>query len=407
MKILVQKFGGSSVATEELRKLVAAKIINAKSNGYQVVVVVSAMGREGAPYATDTLLSIATKDNPELSSRELDLLMSCGEIISGVVLTGTLQSMGYKAKCLNGAQAGIITDNQHGDARIVKVDTTKILKALNENYIIIVTGFQGITAEGEITTLGRGGSDTTASALGVALNAEAIEIYTDVDGVKTADPRIVSEAKTLEKVTYNEVCHLAYEGAKVIHPRAVEIAAQKNIPLWVKCTFNEAPGTLVTNARPTIEQEALILGDRPVTGITQITDLTQINVNIKEQGGVQAAAKVFRVLADAGISVDFINVHPEQLIFTVKDNVAAKAEHILASLQYKLVLRSGCAKVAIVGAGMTGLPGVMASIAEALAVENIEILQSADSHITIWCLVDRQDMEGAVCALHKKFQLNK
>ena len=173
---------------------------------------------------------------------------------------------GYKSICLNGAQAGIITDNTFGDARIVKVDTRKIVDLLKQDYIIVVAGFQGITSDGEVTTLGRGGSDTTAAALGVALNAEMIEIFTDVGGVKTADPKIVSEAKTLGEVTYNEICHLAYEGAKVIHPRAVEIAAQKNIPLKVRCTFSNEPGTLVTNHRSTIEPEACITGDKPVTG---------------------------------------------------------------------------------------------------------------------------------------------
>ncbi|WP_227766561.1 aspartate kinase [Zhaonella formicivorans] len=407
MRILVQKYGGSSVATEEARQQVAAKIIAAKQEGYSLVVVVSAIGRQGAPYATDTLISLATKSNPELSQRELDLVMSCGEIISGVILAGTLQGMGYKSVCFTGAQAGIITDNQYGDARVVKIDTKRIVNALKDDYIVIVTGFQGVTADGEITTLGRGGSDTTASALGVALDAEAIEIYTDVDGVKTADPRIVAEAKTLTQVTYNEICHLAYEGAKVIHPRAVEIAAQKNIPLKVKCTFNEAPGTLVTNARHTLEQDPPLLNDRPVTGITQITNITQIKVILTGADGMQSAAKVFRSLADAGISVDFINVHPKELIFTVKESVAAKAQNILTKLGFNVELRPGCAKVSVVGAGMTGLPGVMASIVEALAEEKIEILQSADSYTTIWCLVEQKSMEKAVRALHNKFKLNE
>jgi aspartate kinase len=407
LKILVQKFGGTSVATEEMREQVVAKIKQAKMQGYGVVVVVSAIGRKGAPYATDTLLSLVNSEKVEPSPRELDLLMSCGEIISGVVLTSTLQKAGLKATCLNGAQAGIITDNIFGDARIVKVDTRRIVELLREDYIIVVTGFQGVTTDGEITTLGRGGSDTTAAALGVALNAEMIEIFTDVDGVKTADPKIVDEAKTLDKVTYNEICHLAYEGAKVIHPRAVEIASQKNIPLKVRCTFSDEQGTLVTNHRHTIEAETCILGDKPVTGITHITGITQIKVTLKESSDLNVTRKVFRALADVGISVDFINVQPQEILFTVKNHLAERALSILLDLSFDATIRKGCAKVSAVGAGMTGYPGVMAQIVEALSGEGIRILQSADSYTTIWCLVDEKDMSKAVRALHKIFRLNE
>jgi len=407
VKVLVQKYGGTSVATEEKREQVVAKIGQAKNAGYSLVVVVSAIGRKGAPYATDTLLSLVNSDNLEPSPRELDLLMSCGEIISGVILTSTLQKAGYKAICLNGAQAGIITDKTFGDARIVKVDTRKVVELLKQDYIVVVTGFQGVTPDGEITTLGRGGSDTTAAALGVALNAELIEIFTDVDGVKTADPKIVNEAKTLDEVTYNEICNLAYEGAKVIHPRAIEIAAQKNIPLKVRCTFNDEPGTLVTNHRNTIEPETWITGDKPVTGITQVTSITQIKVSLGKTVDLCLTSKVFRSLADVGISVDFINVHPTEILFTVKDQVVAKAQKVLEDMSLELAIRPGCAKVSVVGAGMTGRPGIMASIVEALSNEGIPILQSADSYTTIWCLVDQKDMEKAIRALHKKFHLDE
>lgn len=406
MKILVQKFGGSSLATAEARKQAASKIVAAKKMGYSLVVVVSAIGRQGAPYATDTLISVATKENPNLNERELDLLMSCGEIISGVLIVATLQKLGYKATCLTGAQAGIITDGHHGDAHILKIDTDKLKKLLEEGYIVVVTGFQGITEEGEITTLGRGGSDTTAAALGVALEAEAIEIYTDVDGVKTADPRIVANAQTLQHVTYNEVTHLAYEGAKVIHPRAVEIAAQKNIPLLVKSTFNDGPGTLVTNARQTLEQKSFSYSHRPVTGIAHIAGITQFRVYI-EGNSYQSTAQIFSSLAKAGISVDLININPEQVAFTVKNEVAENTQKILNKQGFKLKIRPGCAKVAVVGAGMMGVPGVMAAIAVALAEKGIEILQSADSHTTIWTLVDEKEMERAVCLLHDKFSLGK
>ncbi|MDS1029059.1 aspartate kinase [Bacillota bacterium LX-D] len=406
MRILVQKFGGSSVAKAELRQQVVSKIIAAKKQGYSLVVVVSAIGRKGDPYATDTLLSLAEKDNLELNSREKDLLMSCGEIISGVVLTGTIQKAGCKSICLSGYQAGIQTDNNYGDARILTINNERIMQLLKEDYIVVVTGFQGATHEGEITTLGRGGSDTTASALGVTLDAEAIEIYTDVDGVKTADPRIVSDAKTLDKVTYEEVCQLAYEGAKVIHPRAVEIAAQKSIPLKIKCTFTDDEGTLVINGEyQTIEQSCRNLNDKIITGITHISNIAQIKVPINSEDEAKASARVFKSLAEAGISIDFINAGVKELIFTVKEDLVDKACKILNSLSFEPQVKLGCAKVAVVGAGMTGKPGVMASVVDALAEENISILQSADSHTTIWCLVDQEVMEKAICALHRKFCL--
>lgn len=407
MKILIQKFGGTSVATAEMRQRVVKKIIEARNQGYQIVVVVSAMGRHGAPYATDTLIELAKSTSSNMSAREMDLILSCGEIISGVILAGSLQSAGYEAVCLTGAQAGIITDDRFGNASIQKVDAKRILVHLNQNRIVVVAGFQGITIDGEVTTLGRGGSDTTAAALGVALDAEAVEIYTDVDGIKTADPRIVDNAKTLDTVTYNEICQLAYEGAKVVHPRAVEIAMQKNIPLKIKCTFNDEPGTLVTNSRSSLDGSTTILNDRLITGITQIPGLTQLRVNTDTRDSGQIQVKIFKALALAKISVDFISVSPEAAVFTVKEEVASDAIKILENLDVPVSVRHGCAKVAAVGAGMTGIPGVMASIVEALAEEGIEVLQSADSYTSIWCLVERAKMERAVQALHRKFNLHQ
>lgn len=227
MRILVQKFGGTSVANPERRTQAAAKVAEAVGKGYSPVVVVSAIGRAGDPYATDTFLKMVSSIYSEVPKRELDLLMSCGEIISGAVMVSTLQSLGLEAVLLTGGQAGIITNNCFGDARIIRIEQEKILKHMEEGKVVVVTGFQGITEDGQITTLGRGGSDTTAAAIGVALNAEAIDIYTDVEGIMTADPRIVEDAKILDVVTYNEISHLAHQGAKVIHPRAVEIAMQK------------------------------------------------------------------------------------------------------------------------------------------------------------------------------------
>lgn len=402
MRILIQKFGGTSVATADKRAMVAQKIQQAKKSGFSIVVVVSAMGRKGDPYATDTLIEMVNEMSAETDLRELDIIMSCGEIISGVLLSSHLKNMGYPCCFLSGTQAGVITDSDHGNASILRIEPQKIIKKLQENSIVVVAGFQGSSEDGEITTLGRGGSDTTAAALGVALNAEAVEIYTDVDGIKTADPRLVHDTKTLEKVTYSEICQLAYEGAKVVHPRAVEIAMQKNIPLKIKCTFNDNPGTVISANGDSIERSSIRVTDRLITGIAHSTNITQIRIPVSSEDRF-LSKRVFSALALAGISVDFINILPELLLFTVKTDVAKKALKILENLNIQVEKKEGCAKVATVGAGMTGIPGVVSKIVEALTEQNIIIYQSADSYTSIWCLIDEKDLEKAVNALHKKF----
>lgn len=406
MRIIVQKFGGTSVVDDESRERVSEKIISEKMSGKLPVVVVSAIGRKGAPYATDTLISLAKGVNADTNPRELDLLMACGEVISGVILTTLLESKGHPAVFLTGGQAGILTDDTFGDARILKVQPHKIMQHLSDGKLVVIAGFQGITDDGEVTTLGRGGSDTTASAIGVALKAEVIDIYTDVDGVKTADPRIVDDAKTLELVTYNEVCNLAHEGAKVIHPRAVEIAMQKNIPIRVRSTFSDHPGTLVTS-KSEILDEIDMDNYRLITGITFKTDVTQLKIFTRDSSSAKdLQLKIFKTMANEEISVDFINVHPHAVIYTVKDADVSHALDVLGALGLDVEVQRDCAKVSTVGAGMTGIPGVMASIVEALTDEGVEILQSADSYTTIWVLVKTVDLARAVRALHEKFQLN-
>lgn len=406
MDIVVQKFGGTSVATAETRRQAVGKILACKNSGHSVVVVVSAMGRKGEPYATDSLLSVVGEINGDLSCRELDLLLSCGEIISSVVLAAMLQNAGYKALSLTGVQAGIITDGVFGSAHIVRVKPDLIQKYLEEDYIVVVAGFQGASEEGEITTLGRGGSDTTAAALGVALGAKVVEIYTDVNGLMTADPRIVQNTKTLDRVTYNEICQLAHEGARVIHPRAVEIAMAGNIPIRIMSTFSDEAGTLITNHLAAYEGTS-IEGDRLITGITQIVGVTQICIDTSGLGNPNFNMELLLRLAREGISIDFINVSKDRTVFTVPDKVGEKAEKIIREFNVEPVLRPGCAKVAAVGAGMTGVPGVMARIVGALTRGNVQILQSADSYTTIWCLVDSKDMCTAVKALHQEFGLGE
>ncbi|RDW19533.1 aspartate kinase [Oceanobacillus arenosus] len=401
MQLLVQKYGGTSVQSKENRKHVIKHIKDALVQGYKLVVVVSALGRKPDPYATDTLLGLVDHSANHNANRELDLLMACGEIISAVVLTSELKNQQIKSLALTGAQAGIITSMDYNNARIKTVDTTRILQELNHHDVVVVAGFQGQTVQGEITTIGRGGSDTTAAALGASLLAEQIEIFTDVDGVMTADPRLVENARHLEMVTYTEICNLAYQGAKVVHPRAVEIAMQSNIPMRIRSTYTNLPGTYVTSAT-NLEIE---IPDRLITGIAHIASISQIKVQTKE-AAYRVQSEVFKAMAAAGISVDFINMSPTGVIYTIPDYLTSEAVSILESLGFHPEVTENCAKVSAVGAGMTGEPGVISKIVQALTDAGIEILQSADSHTTIWVLVMEKDLNIAVNALHEVFKLS-
>lgn len=406
MRIIVQKYGGTSLATPDLRSRVCDIVTANRDKGIGIVVVVSAMGRETAAYATDTLIKLMREANPNPPVREMDILMSCGETISGVLLASQLSARGLPAIFLSGEQAGIVTDGNYGDAHIIYVNPQKIMDCLEAGLVVVVAGFQGNAENGELTTLGRGGSDTTASALGVALDAEYIDIFTDVEGVMTADPRIVGNARLLDAITYNEICQLAREGAKVVHPRAIEIAMQKSIPLRVRCTFTDSVGTIVANQIPGQDNRLRIIADRMITGITYTSNIAQIRINTSafaERKGIEL--KVFKSLALADISVDFINVQPEIIHFTVNIEQAAKTVEVLKNLDLLPEIEMNCAKVAIVGAAMTGIPGVMSKVVEALTENNIAILQSGDSYTNIWCLVKREYMEKAVQALHDKFEL--
>lgn len=409
MKIIVQKFGGTSLKTSESRTRVCEIIKNTLNNDAdnRVVVVVSAMGRENDPYATDTLINLAKNINPQIPARELDYLMACGEIISGVLLSAQLNLYGINAQFFTGSKAGIVTDDQHGDAHILYVNNQNLLKALKEGIVPVVAGFQGVSEKGEVTTLGRGGSDTTASALGVALNAQIIDIFTDVEGIMTADPRIVDNARLLNIITYNEVCQLAREGVKVVHPRAVEIAMHGGIPLRIRSTFSDSEGTLITNYVSDSNNIRLI-SDTLITGVTYASNIAQFKINLSNKDKDQKLElKVFKSLALKGISVDFINVQPEVIMFTVPSDAASRAIEVLEGIDLYPDVEFNCAKVAVVGAAMTGIPGVMARVVEALTEEGIPILQSGDSYTNIWCLVKKEHMAKAVKALHDIFELGK
>lgn len=398
MKILVQKFGGTSVSTHERRALVVNKILKAKEEGFYPVVVVSAMGRKGQPYATDTLLSLISDEFKKCNSLGVDLLMSCGEVISTVITSDELAKNGLQAVPVTGGQAGIITDDSYNNASVLRVNPENLLSILKEEKIPVVAGFQGISEKGFITTLGRGGSDTTAALLGVALKAEEVQIYTDVDGIMTADPRIVSDASLIEEIGYNEVFQFADQGAKVIHPRAVEIAAKGNIPLVIKNTLNNCKGTVISN-------KVMQISNNVVDGITSMDKRVQVTVECDKNKDNDNYYVLFDELANNLISLDLINVFLNQKIFTIDEKDLENFNIIMKNLGLQYSCIEECTKISLIGSGMRGIPGVMAKILKILAKENIQVLQTADSHTTIWCLVGSKDAQKAIKALHKEFKL--
>ncbi|MBO8125917.1 MAG: aspartate kinase [Firmicutes bacterium] len=407
MEIIIQKFGGTSLRTPEERKKAVQIVTATRNTGYSVVVVVSAIGRSGDPYATDTLLEMFAEGSKTggrgASPRETDLLLSCGEIISATLFAGLLQASGLSAQALTGAQAGIITDDNFGNAHIIRIVPDRVLQALEQGQVVVVAGFQGRTDSGEITTLGRGGSDTTAVALGAALKAKRVEIFTDVSGIMTADPRISREAKLLKRVTYQEVVELAHLGAKVIHPRAVELAMAAGLELWIKGFNDDSEGTLVAGSP---ERGVEIHGDKVITGIAHISGVAQVRVNLNpETPAPRQHVEIFSIMARHDISVDIINVFPDLVVFTVQEKDLETADTALREAGYSPESRGGFAKVSAVGAGMRGVPGVMARIAKALTEAGVEIFQSVDSHANISCLVREDQLEAAIRALHKEFAL--
>ena len=392
MEIVVQKFGGTSVSHPESRLNCLRHIQKELKEGHKVVVVISAMGRNGDPYATDTLLSLVGNEKPLLSNKDLDVLLSTGELISASVFSNLLHENNIKNTILTGGQAGIITNEEYNNAKIISLQPQRLLDTLQHHDVVVVPGFQGTTPSGNTTTLGRGGSDTTATAIGASVNAKFVDIFTDVEGVMTADPRIVSDAKIIDKATYNEICNLAHLGAKVIHPRAVEIAMQENIPIRVRSTFSEHTGTLITNITELNGDE-----EKLVTGITQNSNLVQIQIQ------KESYENVFYQFSENGISLDFIQTGQKEVCFTVPHEVLAESLAILEGNNHTYQCTEKLAKVSIVGAGIYNVPGVMSRAVQFLYEKEIDIYQSSDSHTTIWFLVPESKMNEAVCSLHDAF----
>lgn len=404
-KVIVQKFGGTSVADTEKIKRVAQNVIREKKNGNDVVVVVSAMG-----HTTDYLVKMAKDINPNPSGREMDMLLSTGEGVSIALLAMAIEAAGYDAVSFNAMQIGIFTENVHSKARIVDIKTDKLKKNLAEGKIIVVAGFQGVTENGEITTLGRGGSDTSAVALAAALNAERCDIYTDVEGVYTTDPRIVPNASRLDEISYEEMLELAHAGANVLHPRSVETAKQFNVPMRVRSSFNvENEGTLILG----VDNMEIY---KPVAGVA--ADLSQTRIVVCDVPDIPGqAAKLFSNLAKENISVDMIIQsyarkvsNTNDIAFTIDSSDTDKAVETLNKLKPEMKygeiqVNPEIAKVSIVGAGMIDRPGIASAMFETLAKENINIKMISTSEIKISCLVNKEDAHKAVRALHDVFEL--
>ncbi|MEV6557287.1 aspartate kinase [Nocardia sp. NPDC051756] len=407
MALVVQKYGGSSVATAERIRRVAERIVETKKAGHDVVVVCSAMGD-----TTDELLDLAQQVAPAPPAREMDMLLTSGERISNALVAMAIHSLGAEARSFTGSQAGVITTGAHGNAKIIDVTPGRLRQALDDGQIVLVAGFQGVSQDNkDVTTLGRGGSDTTAVALAAALEADVCEIYTDVDGVFTADPRIVPDAQRLDQVSYEEMLELAACGAKVLMLRCVEYARRYNVPVHVRSSYTDKPGTYVYGSMEDIPLEQAIL-----TGVAH--DRSEAKVTVVGLPDVPGyAAKVFRAVADAEINIDMvlqnvskIDTGKTDITFTLPKTDGARAVEMLTKQQDEIgfsqvLYDDHIGKVSLVGAGMKSHPGVTATFCEALADAGVNIDLISTSEIRISVLVRDSELDEAVQVLHRAFNL--
>jgi aspartate kinase len=402
--VIVQKYGGSSVADAARIKGVAERVVRAATRGQRVCVVVSAMGD-----STDGLLDLAAQISPLPQARELDMLLSAGERISMALLSMAISDMGRDSISFTGSQAGIVTDTSHGKARIVDVRARRVLEALEQDKVAIVAGFQGVSTDLDVTTLGRGGSDTTAVALAAALHADACEIYTDVEGVFTADPRMVADARKLHMVSYEEMLEMSAAGARVLMLRAVEYARNHDVLIHVRSAFSENEGTWIREEDERMEQAI-------ISGIAHDTSEAKVSVlGVPDRPGI--AAQVLRPLANEGVNIDMIvqNASADghtDIFFTLPKEDLARAQPLLQRVTAEIHAAGyetdmDIAKVSLIGAGMKSHPGVAVEMFEALAEENINIEIISTSSIRISCIVRAPDVDQAVRAIHSRFQLSE
>ena len=403
MALIVQKFGGSSVGTTERIRAVAQRIVATHDAGNDCVAVVSAMGD-----VTDELLTLAEAINPEPPEREMDMLLATGEQVTIALLAMAIHALGHEAISFTGAQVGIVTDSGHTKARIQEVKGDCVRDALAEGRIVIVAGFQGRTPEGQITTLGRGGSDTTAVAIAAGIGADVCEIYTDVDGVFTADPRVVPDARKIDIISYEEMLEMAATGARVLQLRSVEFGRNHGVVIHVRSSFNDLPGTVVKEADASMEQAI-------ISGVTHDTSEAKITIrDVPDQPGV--AAQVFTALAEANCNVDMIvqNVSEEgstDISFTIPKEDLIRAKRTVETVVNQLGARTwsvdeSIAKVSLVGAGMKTHPGVAAEMFNALATAGVNIDMISTSSIRVSCVIAAAQADQAVRALHATFGLS-
>lgn len=401
---IVMKFGGSSVADAACMKRVAQRIVDAREQGHPVVAVVSARGD-----TTDDLIEMAKEISANPPAREMDMLLSAGERISAALVVMAIHELGYDAISLTGSQAGILTDTTHTKAKILDIKPKRIVEALKQDKIVLVAGFQGVSTEHDVTTLGRGGSDTTAVALAAALGAEACQIFTDVDGIYTTDPRIAPEARKLDFISNDEMLELTASGAKVMMLRSIEVARRFDVPLWVRSSFTDAPGTLIGQEQTGMEQAI-------VSGVTYALDDAKVTVrSLPDRVG--EAANMFTALAKANVNVDLIiqNVAADgkaDISFTADETDLAKIEKVLGDLKAELGFASidtdrDVAKVTLVGAGMRTYPGVAAKMFQVLADNDINIEMISTSSIKISCVVRKDEAKTAVKAIHEAFKMDQ
>ncbi|MCF7874078.1 MAG: aspartate kinase [Candidatus Omnitrophica bacterium] len=402
--VVVQKYGGSSVADQASIEKVAERVIASAKSGKKVVVVISAMGK-----STDSLIELAKKINPEPSEREMDMLVSTGEQVSSSLLAMAIHKRGFEALSFTGPQVGIITDTYHTQAKILKIEAKRIKKQLKKGKIVIVAGFQGVSTALEITTLGRGGSDLSAVALAVSLGAEVCEIYTDVEGIYTADPRKLEDARKLPFITFDEMLELASSGAQVMHTRAIEVAKKFNLRLHVRSSFSKKEGTIIMEKPPLIEEVI-------VRGVTLTKDEAKITVcDVPDKPGI--AAFVFDKLAQSGVNIDMIvqNVSRKKMTdisFTVDSNglkkTITKTKEVAKEIGAgNVISNKNIAKISVAGIGMRSHSGVAARCFSALAKNKINIDMISTSEISISCLVKKESGLKALKILHKEFELNK
>lgn len=402
MSIIVQKYGGTSMANSECVKNVADKVVKAKREGQDVVVVVSAPAG-----MTDHLVSRAKEITDKPSGRELDMILATGEQISISLLAMAIKALGEDAISFTSAQVGIFTDSNHNKAKIEAIDTTKVERALAEGKVVIIAGFQGVTKDLEITTLGRGGSDTSAVAIGVALGAKEVEIYTDVDGIYTADPRVVPNAHKIDRITFDEMLEMAGAGAKVLHLRSVELAAKNHLPIHLRSSFTDTIGTYVTDEEDSMEQ-ALVRGVAHTTNNAKIT-IANIENTAKN------IAEIFQTISNENINVDvitqnYVKRNKITLSFTVAqdefDHALSIAKKLGNALNAEDVYGTeDVAKVCIIGVGMKSTPGVASRVFSCLAENGVEIDMISTSDISITCVIRQSDYNKAVLAVHNAFEL--